>query len=404
MRRVVVALWLLGCGGSGGKMPDAPVVPDTSGSGCQPIGVTGEFLRRATNPRLVAGTHPYMDGMVDVGLSDPDLHWDGSRWQLYFHAPHAASFNGATTSMVRHATSTDAQAWAIDELPSLVAAGDGSAWDHTNAETPTVVENPAAAPDRRFVMLYSGANGALAGYPFPGYSIGLAFSADGTTFTRLPASESPHALEGLVLTARDVYQTDGVVADPELVLVAGTYHLWFSSFSCDGVNCERPRAYGVSHATSTDAIHWSVVEAPVRSLLRASATLTSGGGQPSVIYDPVHCRWELWQTADQAGETDAQPVVFNNMAGVWHATSRDGTTWSLSYGGTRDLTWMQSAPGEHLGLLTGTDVAVKGGGRYMLYGAFDDQNVPAGFFLPDRSQQGYETGVMTLDLATRDAP
>ena len=40
----------------------------------------------------------------------------------------------------------------------------------------------------------------------------------------------------------------------------------------------------------------------------------------------------------------------------------------------------------------------------MLYGGSDDQNVPCGLVLPDRSAQGYEPGVITLNLATRDAP
>lgn len=405
MKSLAVLFCAIGCGGGGGKTPDAAVVPDVaSGSGCQPIGATGEFLRRTGNPRIVAGQHAYTDGMVDIGLSDPDLRWDGTQWVLYFHGPHATSFGGAGTGMVRRAVSPDLAAWTIDETPSLAASSDAAAWDHTNTETPSVAYNPDAPADRRYLLMYSGANGAFPGYPFPGYSIGAAFSADGTTFTRLPAAESPHGMEGLVLTGLDVYQQAGIVADPEVVLVNGTYHLWFSSFACDGTNCSTVRDYGVGHATSTDGVHWSVAEAPVRSLLRASADLTSGGGQPSVVYDDVHCRWELWQTSDAMGDTDAQPIVFNNMAGVWHATSKDGVTWSVNYSGQRDLAWMPSAPGEHLGLLTGADVAVKDGGRYMMYGAFDDQNVPSGYFLPDRSQQGYEPGVMTLDLATRDAP
>ena len=399
MKRFVAFVAMVGCGGGGGKMPDAAVVADGPGSACQPIGATGEFLRRAGNPRLVAGQHTYGDGMVDVGMSDPDLRWDGTAWQLYFHGPHAMSFSSPITQMIRHASSADLATWTLDDAPSLVAASDAAAWDHTNTETPSV-----AFDGTRYVMAYSGANGMFPGYSFPGYAIGIAVSTDGRTFTRLAASDSPHGMAGLVLTAQDVYQTMGVVADPEIVFVAGTYHLWFSSFSCDGASCGTVRAYGVAHATSTDAVHWNVVEAPVRSLLRASADVTTGGGQPSVIYDDMHCRWELWQTADQAHETDAQPVVFNNMAGVWHATSMDGATWSINYAGTRDLAWMQSAAGEHLGLLTGTDVAAKDGGRYMIYGAFDDQSAPSGFFLPDRSQQGYEPGVMTLDLATRDAP
>jgi hypothetical protein len=96
--------------------------------------------------------------------------------------------------------------------------------------------------------------------------------------------------------------------------------------------------------------------------------------------------------------------VFNNMVGVWHATSPDGITWSGAYSGTRDLLWNSTTPddGEHLGLLTGADVAAKGNSRYMVYSGFDNQNVPTGFVLFDRSQQGYESGVITLNVAARD--
>jgi hypothetical protein len=140
----------------------------------------------------------------------------------------------------------------------------------------------------------------------------------------------------------------------------------------------------------------------VRSLLRAQITPTSGGAQPAVIYDAVHCRWEMWLHSDLANDTAAQTVQFNDMAGVWHATSLDGLSWSVDYTGVRDLAWMSSAAGEHLGLLTGADVAAKDGGRYMIYVGFDDQNVPGGFVLPTSS--GIVSGVTAIDVATRDVP
>jgi hypothetical protein len=411
---VTLAVAAGGCGGCGDPdpgTPDAPKMPDAPQSNCQPIAAIGSFYRRMTNPRIVAGTHTYGDAMIDVGVSDPDLRWDEptQTWNVYFHGPHAATFSGSITQMVRHATSADLQTWTLDDAPSLTANPDVAAWDHLNTETPTVVFNPDAPADRRYLMLYSGAARSFPfpGYTFPEYAIGAAISADGRTFTRLSAAESLQGKDGLVLTGDLVYPgtTGAIVADPELALVGGIYHLWFSSFGCTGTMCETITAYGVSHATSTDGIHWQVVEAPVLSLLRASAMLTSGGGQPSVVYDDIHCRWELWQTSDLPGDIDAQPIVFNNMAGVWHATSNDGASWTINFLGTRDLAWMSAADGEHLGLLTGADVAGKSTGRYMLYGAFDDQNVPSGFFLPDRSvSPGYRPGVMTLDLATRDAP
>src|SRR5205085_1805882 len=155
--------------------------------------------------------------------------------------------------------------------PVFAASPDTTAWDHTNAETPTVIYNPAAPADRRYLLVYSGAAGTFPypGYAFKNYAIGAAFSADGVTFTRVSAAESPHGKAGLVLTGKDAFPlvTDGIVADPELALVNGVYHLWFSSFACTGAQCETQTDFGVSHATSPDGVHWTVLEAPVRSLL-----------------------------------------------------------------------------------------------------------------------------------------
>ena len=408
-RWLCAAVIAAGCGGSDPVAVDAAIGmrPDAPPSQCQPQGSVGQFYRRSPNPRLISGTHAYVDHTVDIAITDPDLRWDdaSATWQLYYHGPNAVDYQSPITPMIRHATSPDLAAWTIDEAPALVAGTDADAWDHMTTETPSVAYNPNAPVAHRYLMMYSGANAMFGTAGFPAYAIGAAFSADGKTFTRVAASDSPHGLEGQVLTASDAYfGMTGVVADPEVVFVAGKYHLWFSSYACSGP-CTSPSAYGVSHATSTDGIHWQVAEAPVRSLLKMAAVPTSGGGQPSVIYDEIHCRWEMWLRADADGEANAQPIVFNNMVGVWHATSQDGVTWSVDYGGARDLAWNSTTPddGEHLGLLTGADVAAKGASRYMVYSGFDNQNVPPGFVLFDRSQQGYESGVITLNVAARDA-
>ncbi|MBA3541804.1 MAG: hypothetical protein H0T79_19475 [Deltaproteobacteria bacterium] len=403
---------LVACGACG----DTPVAPDSQvtdhpeASACQPIGATGEVIRRSGNPRLIAG-QPFTDGKLDLSIADPDVQRDaaGTGWNLYYAAAHATTFSATDkVPVIRNATSVDRQTWTVRDVPALVAAPEPTAWDHTSTETPTVAYNPSAAPDRRYLMLYAGANGMFPfpGYTFPGHAIGAAFSADGVTFTRVPPAQSKDGDAGKVLTGADVYPgtTGAIVADPELAFVDGIYHLWFSSFACRGASCETVHAYGVSHATSPDGITWTVLEAPVRSLLRASATITSGGAQPSVIYDARRCRWEMWLTSDAAGDTDAQPVVFNNMAGVWQAESMDGVTWFVNYSGSRDLAWKPAEPGEPLGLLTGADVAADDTGRLMLYVGFDDTDVPADFVLPDRTAQGFRPGVMTLNVATRDLP
>ncbi|HEU4614143.1 MAG TPA: hypothetical protein VFS15_18745 [Kofleriaceae bacterium] len=349
----------------------------------------------------------FTDGQLDTAIADPDLRWDGSQWHLYYQTPHGDAFDPPGPMIIRHATSADLAAWTFDDTPALTVASDGAAWDATHTETPTVVYNPDAPADRRYLLLYSGASATFPGYAFPAYSIGAAFSADGVTFTRVPAADSPHGQDGLVLTGADAYPGAGgaIVADPEVALLDGTYHLWFSSFSCNGTDCATADAYGIGHATSTDGVHWTVDAAPITSLLRASSDRTSGGAQPSVIYDDLHCRWEMWLTSDSpATENDDQPIEFNNMVGVWHATSTNGTSWSINYQQARDLVWDQTASGEHLGLLTGADVAAKGNGRYLVYVGFDDQDVPTGSYLPDRTMTGFQPGVMALNLATRDAP
>jgi hypothetical protein len=273
-----------------------------------------------------------------------------------------------------------------------------------------VAYNPGAPPGRRYLLMYSGAAHKFNlpdGTPIAEYGIGAAFSADGKTFTRVAAAASPHGAAGQVLTGADVYPAAhlAIVADPEVVYRAGIYHLWFSSYACAGtaaLACDTTLAYGVGHATSRDGIHWTPDrEVPIASLLRQPGNRASGPGQPSVIWDAIHGRWEMWATSDAAGEHDAQPVVFNNMAGVWHATSADGVAWRIDYTAARDLTWDVNAPGEHLGLLTGADVAVRGDERRMVYVGFDDRNVPPGLFVPIRVPPGFMPGVFALNVATR---
>ncbi len=397
-----------GCGGSSGS-PDGgggDGAGTDSTNNCQPIGAQGQFTRRVMNPRYIPGA-TYTDGKIDISISDPDVSWDGSKYQVYFMASHGTSFASADqTQVVRHASSADRVTWTVDDAPVFTVATDAGAWDRTHAETPTVIYNPAAPADRRYLLLYSGSAGVFPypGYTFQNYGIGAAFSADGKTFTRVPAAESPHGKAGLVLTGKQAYpaSTNGIVADPELALVNGVYHLWFSSFACTGTNCETITDFGISHATSTNGVTWTVLEAPIRSLLRASADTKTGGQQPSVIYDATHCRYELWLTSDVGTENNAQPIEFNNMMGVYKGESMDGVTWSLNYNRPRDLQWSATEAGEHLGLLTGADVAQNTTGRLMLYVGFDDQNVPTDFMLP--TPTGSRAGVMTLNVATRDLP
>jgi hypothetical protein len=241
----------------------------------------------------------------------------------------------------------------------------------------------AKMPDGRFLMIYTDSLAA---------ALSASISSDPASF----AAGSP------VLRPSDVYPgiTDAIIEDPELVVVGNTFHLWFSSRDCASEPCTKK---GIGHATSSNGTTWTLESPSVPSLLRSSSNPASGGSAPAVIYDDIHCRYEMWLTNDSpATENDNQPTEAKNMVGVWHATSTNGTSWSINYSQLRDLVWDGTAAGEHLGLRAGADVAMKGSGRYLLYTGYDDQNIPAGYTLPTRT--GTMSGVMTLDLATRDAP
>ena len=410
MRRIrVLGLAVLAACGGGNSTPDAvDARGDSPPARCEPLPAMGQFVRRQGNPRILAGA-TFGDGKLDLSMSDPDVRFDAAtgRYELYYSAGHAATFADPADPVIRHATSLDHMTWTVDDAPVFTANPDPAAWDHLTSDAPSVAVNPDAPAERRYLLLYAGAARTLPGHTVPEYSIGAAFSADGTTFTRVSAAESPHGQDGLVLTGLQTYPTaaGAIAADPEVTYVDGLYHLWFSSFACAGAGCTETTDLGISHATSADGITWTVLEAPVRSLLRASVDRKTGGHQPSVIHDAVHCRWELWLTSDLTGEPANQPIELANMVGVYHAESDDGVTWHIVYTSPRDFAWTPAVPepGEHLGLRTGADIAQNSTGRLMLYVGFDDQNVPAGAVLPDRTA-GVRAGVMTLNVATRDLP
>ena len=155
-------LWILttgasACGGGSHAAVDAPAsgdAADAPASSCQPIGAIGSFYRRMPNPRMLAG-RTFQDGRIEVAIADPDLHWDDTaqQWQLYYHGPRATSYLAPNTQTIAHATSPDLATWTVQDAPALAVNPDTAAWDHQNTETPTVVENPDAPADHRFLLM-----------------------------------------------------------------------------------------------------------------------------------------------------------------------------------------------------------------------------------------------------------
>lgn len=360
--------------------------------------------QRHAQPLFSAGTKG-MDGLYDTAIADPDAVYDAASdtIHVYYQTGRAKIYVEKDPQMViRHASSGDrGKTWKVDAEPVLSLPIDATAWDAKRSETPTVLHDPAAAADRRYKMYYSGA-GKYHPSGFPEYSIGLAISSDGKNFKRLPAEESPYKEAGAVLRTPEALPdvkglAGGVVADPEIHLLDGVYHLWFSSFANgqDGGLL----AFGISHATSSDGIHWK--PSPNNPIPELRNEQNAGGQQPTVAWNPARKLWELWFTSDSEEETAGILSTFNPSLGLWRATSPDAAKWQIEYKQGRDFYWRHRSPHEVYGLLTGADVLIVGSERHVYYTGWGNVGVPEGFLVPTRDGRGVVPSVLNLLRATR---
>lgn len=355
---------------------------------------------RHGEPLLRAGSDAG-DGKVEIVIGDPCIRQDADGvWRLWYQGSRAETYTDDDIDMwIRHATSADGYDWQVDAAPALTTPDDPGAWDASHTETPSVTYNPDAPPERRWLMAYSGASRQLP-LGFPDYQIGVAFSADGVHFTRLPAEESPYGEAGAALRVEEALAdvsglVGGVVADPEVVYADGVYHLFYSSFGHDAD--DNFLAFGVGHATSADGVRWEpVVAAPIPELLNGEGV---SGQQPSVSYNAAMARWEMAFTLDSDDERRAMPSTFNPSMGTWMATSADLMTWNIDYSAGRDFYWQPEADNEELGLLTGASLITVGDEQRLFYTGWGSRGVPDGFVVPVHS--GTEPAVLNLLVATR---
>lgn len=410
-----------GTSGSGGASGTAGVA-GTGGSagsggtaGVDPCGeLSSTWTRCATNPLWQAGfTHT--DGRFELSIGDPDVFFDpdDGLWKAWWSTGLAAEFTGPEEDIqmgIKYAESVDGVTWVVQEKLAFEARSSTDDWDQLKLETPSVLKVPNNPPDRRYMLVYSGAQKTkpvyTAGVANPPvdivwYQIGLAFSADGKSFTRLPAAESPYfgqtieypSAEGLLLQGKDAFPgmagvTDGIVADPELLLVDGTIHLFFSSMPVDASG--QPLSYGVSHATSTDGVHFEPTQ---------GNPVFFGAGQPSVIQKSPG-QYEIFFIEDTDEDKAQEPSTFNPFLGLWRSSSTDLVSWT-DKGTTRDFLWDGSQPTETYGIVATGDVAYKDGVYRLYYPGWSTTNVPDGFLCPLRDGT-FPAAVIVLNLARRN--
>jgi hypothetical protein len=359
--------------------------------------LTTTWSRCPQNPLYVAGKR-MPDGNLEMSVGDPDVQYDAEekKWKAWWSTGAAKTFGEGNNApiYIKYAESPDGLHWDVQPEPVLLSGTDPTNWDNSKVETPTVIKVASNPPERRYVMFYAGGNDVdfprLPTLDYTWYQIGVAFSADGKRFTRMPASESPYAglntgfrkVEGLLLLARDAFPgtanvENGVVADPEVVFDGSRYHLFFSSLA---TRADRTTylTYGVSHATIPS------MAAP-RLTLAAGNPQILGAAQPSIIHTEEG--YELYAVYDSPEDNGRVPTTFNPYYGIWKHTSKDLGTFSAKPA-KHDFTAEGAGPNETYGMVKAGDMAYADGIRRYYYPTLRSDNVPTGFFAPLRRDAG----------------
>lgn len=335
-----------------------------------------KWTRHAKNPVFTWESIPKKEGALYPVMGDPSLLYDEGKYKMWFGYGGLDKLPDLETLRVRtaYAESTDGMTWKIISAPALDVGGK-SAWDKTNSETPSVVKDETL-PDgdpRKYRMYYGGLDVAVEKLPFEEivkkgmvYGIGLAFSSDGKTFTRLPASESPYKKEGLVLMPNTPKeggdQWDIIhISDPHVLVKDGTYHLWNTSFSWK--EKENQSYLAISYATSNDGIHWTKHGHVLKpNLPWETARKEAHLGRPYVFFRDG--KYEMFYDAVKEDDNPTQ----NTAMGVGFATSTDGKTWTKA-GDPVFVT--NNGTGEKKGIIIGSGFLLKDGAYSMYYAGAD---------------------------------
>lgn len=412
---LLTALPLVACTSGGGRPQTASTHqvgdagdgsrPDAARDACGPL--TTAWTRCAANPLVEAG-YRQSDGRYQVSIGDPDVQFDTAAglWRAWWSTTVETRYGEPNPEIgIQYAQSADGIEWTVQPALTIAASGTPSDWDSSKLETPSVLHLPGNPAGTRYVLFYAGADANQRTVTVPGggtyavtwYQIGAALSDDGKHFTRISAGQSPYGKAGLVLEGKDAFPgladggaVDGALADPEIVFDGTTLHLFFASLAVDANNAEL--AYGISHATSTDGLHW---HADPRNPI---ATLIGGKG-PSVVRD-ADGTWEMFFQRDSDQDLQAVPSTFFPQLGIWRSTSSDLETWSAP-AAKRELEWDGALPSEAYGWIAAGDMTLTSGEYRYYYPAFSALAPPdPSWTVPTRS--GAKPSLIVLDMARRD--
>lgn len=235
----------------------------------------------AAGPAAILGgsglsARPSMDEIAGTSTVYDANQKQWKRWFLEVDRPMADD-----GTVLRMATSTDGTNWTSENVTCFETGSSENDWDHSTISNPTVVINPNASPDRRFMLWYSGSNErGLRSNGLAESNIGVAFSADGQHFERVSAAESPYQTPGLAMSVIEAFPenaevVEGCLGEPRVTLRDGKYSM---SFYKIGNNASgQLLSAGIARAISSDGIKWTLECAPCVTVQVVGTHSTNSG-------------------------------------------------------------------------------------------------------------------------------
>lgn len=225
--------------------------------------------------------------ITEVGSFAPDIVVVGGTYHAFY------TDRSSGVQLIRHRTSTDGITWGTSEV--VLEAGASGAWDDGGVFIASVMY------DGGFTMWYTGRSATISAN-----SIGVATSADGTTWTKVAGN--PVFVAGTAGSWDESY-----VREPSVVKVGATYHMWYA-----GTNAWP--AFSIGHATSSDGLTWT--RDPANPVLVPSP----GAFDDATVYGPrvVHYggAFHMWYSGGDGASDEVWEIGYASSCDL------DGSTWT----------------------------------------------------------------------------
>ncbi len=306
----------------GSVLGDQAYLSFTDADGVNAIGTgtrLGDNLLLDEAPLLEAGA----GGAHDIdGVYDPVVVELNGQWVMYY----AAEADGVVT--VGRATSADGEAWSADPAPVLTATAD---WDSVAVEPASV----QVLDDGTVRLWFSAFDGER-------YRIGLAESADGEAFTRVPGTQDDWQLDA---GAPGAWYDSGV-RHASVLRDGAIDRMWFSGSSGESWALGYAERSADPDADEGDWVTAVDADGSERPILEPGFGGFGAAALVRPVVAPTENGWELWYTGldgtpsqgriGRAVTTDGthlhRDLRMPSLADTWSFTSvpaREGESLSL---------------------------------------------------------------------------